>query len=66
MDFHGRSDFSDNQFWMGFGLAIVELDDPEPEPYRPSPAVAEATRKLIDSIINARVPEENFYRDSEE
>lgn len=41
----------------------MELEDFEPRPWNPSKAVHEATTRLINSILDARVPEENFYRD---
>jgi hypothetical protein len=40
-------------------------DEPEPQPWRPSPEVHAATVRLINSIINSRVPEENYLRDDD-
>lgn len=38
----------------------------ETQPAWPAKPLSEAAIRVLNSIINARVPEENFYRDSEE
>ena len=54
----------DKQHYVRRNLSSMELED-EFEPLQSEP-LSEAAVRVINSILYARVPEENFYRDNTE